>query len=155
MSAHVSSLIHVSFWLPYLDIQTERKDLLQLMLDASQVSPQLEEGHVLINSVEVLMAGHETTSSALTFASYLLALSPKVQDKLAEEVSSYLQENPVSPHQCPNSVEILLVINFSSLLLLLSQSTRPRMKQHRKWSTLTWSSKRHCECTLPEACKCH
>ena len=114
MSAHVSSLIHVSFWLPYLGIQTERKDLLQLMLDASQVSPQLEEGHVLINSLGVLLAGHETTSSALTFASYLLALNPKVQDKLAEEVSSYLQENPVSPHQCPNSVEVHLVINFSS-----------------------------------------
>ena len=75
----------------------QRKDLLQLMLDASQVSgSQLEEGHVLINSLGVLAAGHETTSSALSIASYLLALNPEVQEKLAEEVSNYLQENPVS-----------------------------------------------------------
>lgn len=82
-----------------MGVQTERQDLLQLMLDASQVNPQLEEGHVLINSLGVLLAGHETTSSALTFTSYLLALNPEVQEKLAEEVSSYIQENPVSPHQ--------------------------------------------------------
>ena len=95
------------------------------MLDASQVSPQLEEGHVLINSVEVLMAGHETTSSALTFASYLLALNPKVQDKLAEEVSSYLQENPVSPHQCPTSMEVhLVMINFAP-------SPSPPLSKHK------------------------
>ena len=75
----------------------QRKDLLQLMLDTSQVSgSQLEEGHVLINSLGVLLAGHETTSSALSFTSYLLALNPEVQEKLAEEVVNYLRENPVS-----------------------------------------------------------
>ena len=78
-------------------LYVQRKDLLQLMLDASQVSgSQLEEGHVLINSLGVLAAGHETTSSALSIASYLLALNPEVQEKLAEEVVNYLQENPVS-----------------------------------------------------------
>ena len=75
----------------------QRKDLLQLMLDTSQVSgSHLEEGHVLIHSMGILLAGHETTSSALSFTSYLLALNPEVQDKLAEEVVNYLQENPVS-----------------------------------------------------------
>ena len=67
------------------------------MLDTSKVSgSQLEEGHVLVHSIGVLLAGHETTSSALSITSYLLALNPDVQEKLAEEVSSYLQENPVS-----------------------------------------------------------
>ena len=75
----------------------QRKDLLQLMLDTSQVSgSQLEEGHVLIHSMGILLAGHETTSSALSFISYLLALNPEVQEKLAKEVVNYLQENPVS-----------------------------------------------------------
>ena len=75
----------------------QRKDLLQLMLETSQVSgSQLEEGHVLIHSMGILLAGHETTSSALSFISYLLALNPEVQEKLAEEVVNYLQENPVS-----------------------------------------------------------
>ena len=67
------------------------------MLDASQASgSQLEEGHVLINAMGILLAGHDTTSSALSFASYLLAVNPEVQEKLAEEISSYLLENPVS-----------------------------------------------------------
>ena len=92
-------------------VHVQRRDLLQLMLDASKVSgSQLEEGHVLINSLAILVAGHETTSSALSITSYLLALNPEVQDKLAEEVSSYLQENPVSLY---HAVYSLLQLHFS------------------------------------------
>ena len=90
---HLSIVSLSSF--PFIYVQ--RKDLLQQMLDATQITgSQLEEGDILIQSMGLLLAGHETTSSALSFTSYLLALNPEVQEKLAEEVSNYLQENPVS-----------------------------------------------------------
>ena len=87
-------LLCLSLFIPF---HAQRKDLLQQMLDATQITgSQLEEGDILIQSMGLLLAGHETTSSALSFTSYLLALNPEVQEKLAEEVSNYLQENPVS-----------------------------------------------------------
>ena len=98
LSVHLSiNAVHASVECVSLIYFVQRKDLLQLMLDASQASgSQLEEGHVLINAMGILLAGHDTTSSALSFASYLLAVNPEVQEKLAEEISSYLLENPVS-----------------------------------------------------------
>ena len=94
VSAVDASFYCVSLFIPF---HVQRKDLLQQMLDATQITgSQLEEGDILIQSMGLLLAGHETTSSALSFTSYLLALNPEVQEKLAKEVGNYLRENPVS-----------------------------------------------------------
>ena len=137
MYLHMSSIlsvglsIHLSTYIPpavdasvycvflFFPFHVQRKDLLQQMLDATQVSgSQLEEGHVLIHSMGVLLAGHETTSNALSFISYLLALNPEVQEKLAEEVVNYLQENPVSSksvHVVSHEICLLQLLHRSSL----------------------------------------
>ena len=151
---HDEFTLTVSVYLPACQSSyVQRKDLLQLMLDASQDGDsQLEEGHVLINSLSVLFAGHETTSSALSFTSYLLALNPEVQEKLAQEVSSYLQENPVSL-SCSVFSPATIALQLTTLSSI-PQRTRHCMRQLRSWSTLTMWFKRPCGCTLLEHCKC-
>ena len=54
-----------------------------------------QDGHVAANGNLLILAGHETTASALALTSYLLALHPEVQERLAEEIDNYRQEHPV------------------------------------------------------------
>ena len=71
-------------------------DLLQLLVDANCSSDNaLEDGTVVAHAVSFLLAGYETTSSTVTYMSYLLALNPDIQERLANEIHSYLQEHPV------------------------------------------------------------
>ena len=76
----------------------QRKDLLQLMIDASDNETQegLEKGEIIADSVGFMLAGYETTSTVLAFATYLLAANPEVQERLANEIHEYFEENPVS-----------------------------------------------------------
>ena len=76
----------------------QRKDLLQLMIDASDSETQkgLEKGEIIADSVGFILAGYETTSTTLAFATYLLATNPEAQERLANEIHDYLELNPVS-----------------------------------------------------------
>ena len=66
------------------------------MIDANSSSgTALEDGAIVAHSIGFLLAGYETTSNAVTFMSYLLALNPDVQERLANEIHSYLQDHPV------------------------------------------------------------
>jgi len=70
----------------------EKPDLLDLLLSASDP----ESGRVLNpreltdNVVTLATAGHETTTLALTFALYLLALHPEAQERAAAEACQVL-----------------------------------------------------------------
>ena len=68
------------------------------MVDASDSETQerLETGDIVAESVGFILAGYETTSTTLAFATYLLATHPEVQERLANEIHEYLEENPVS-----------------------------------------------------------
>ena len=68
------------------------------MIDASDGETQkgLERGAIVADSVGFILAGYETTSTALTFATYLLAANPEAQERLANEIHEYFAENPVS-----------------------------------------------------------
>ena len=92
------------------------KDLLQLMVDATGEEDERNEGQggecpanklrktkgvmtdaeVFANAIGFLGAGNETTATALSFASYLLALHPDVQEKLQSDIDDYFEEKPVS-----------------------------------------------------------
>ena len=75
------------------------KDLLQLMLDATEESDsnkRLTSEQIAGFSVEFLLAGYETTATTLTYTTYLLAMNPDVQEKLQAEIDQFFEENPVS-----------------------------------------------------------
>ena len=73
------------------------KSILKQMAAASRAAKLdcFQAGHVTANANLLILAGHETTASALTYTSHLLALHPEVQERLAEEIDNYRQEYPV------------------------------------------------------------
>lgn len=75
--------------------QYKRTDLLQLMIDAcdEETKSGLTNGEIVADCVEFLLAGYETTGSALTFTTHLLATHQDVQERLAAEIQEYFVEN--------------------------------------------------------------
>ena len=66
-----------------------------MMLDSANAK-KMKDSHVIALGIDVLLAGHETTTSSLSFSSFLLATNPEVQEKLISEIEEYFAENPVS-----------------------------------------------------------
>ncbi|XP_076416767.1 cytochrome P450 3A4-like isoform X2 [Peromyscus maniculatus bairdii] len=75
--------------------QEHRVDFLQLMMN-SQNSKDMEsykslsDLEILAKSITFFFAGYETTSTTLTFITYLLATHPNVQEKLQHEIDAVL-----------------------------------------------------------------
>ena len=92
--------IHKDMWHYHLlNLQIERKDMLELMLKAEikdsegkQVS-KLSEDEVLAQSFVFILAGYETTSNTLSYVTYCLALNPEVQEKLIKEIDDAVGDN--------------------------------------------------------------
>jgi cytochrome P450 family 135 len=64
-------------------------DMLEMLLDAHRPDGQpMSDQELRDNLVSVIIAGHETTASALAWAVQLLAHNPAVQDRLASEIAS-------------------------------------------------------------------
>ena len=59
-------------------------------------------------SVGFMLAGYETTSNALGFTSYLLALNPDKQDKLCADIDAYYEENEVLAQSFGNEYQVQL-----------------------------------------------
>lgn len=77
----------------------QRKDLLELMLraevtdkDGKHVS-KLSDDEVLAQSFTFILAGYETTSNALAYTTYCLAMNSEVQDKLIKEIDEAVGDN--------------------------------------------------------------
>ena len=47
---------------------------------------KLTDGEVISQSFTFILAGYETTSNALAYTTYCLALNPEVQEKLFKEI---------------------------------------------------------------------
>src|ERR1700758_4734958 len=88
-------------------IQRRRKeapghDLLQILMDA-----RYSDGHgmsdelVLSESMQLLVAGHETSSNALSWLLYLLSSRPDCVDRVREEFDSVLGDRPLSYTDVP------------------------------------------------------
>lgn len=79
-----------------------RNDLLTFLLRA-----QDDEGHGMDDAqlrdeaLTLLLAGHETTASGLSWALYLLALHPQVQDRARQEVTEVLGGSVPGPSDVP------------------------------------------------------
>ncbi|XP_067037448.1 cytochrome P450 3A8-like [Acropora muricata] len=68
--------------------KNDRKDMLQLMLDAKEEtgSEKIDNEDIQAQTLVFLLAGYETSSTTLGFVSYHLALDTQVQDKLRDEI---------------------------------------------------------------------
>ncbi len=67
-----------------------RNDFLGLLLSGTKLYSPLNRQAILDESVTMLLAGHETTTSALVWSLYLLARHPQQADALADELTSAL-----------------------------------------------------------------
>jgi cytochrome P450 len=84
-----------------------RDDFLGLMLSAANGHHPGLDRHAIINeSVTLLLAGHETTASALVWSLYLLARHPQIADVLAADLASCLHGEAPS-HADLDSLESL------------------------------------------------
>jgi cytochrome P450 len=77
-------------------------DLLQILMDA-----RYSDGHgmsddlVLSESMQLLVAGHETSSNALSWLIYLLSSRPDCVDRVRQEFDSVLGDKPLSYSDVP------------------------------------------------------
>ncbi|ADW70681.1 cytochrome P450 [Granulicella tundricola MP5ACTX9] len=82
---------------------TDRGDLLSMLLNATEPEGDGSEASGMTDQqlhdecVTVILAGHETTANALSFALHLIAHDPAVQERLHEESTRVLgNRNPVA-----------------------------------------------------------
>ena len=71
-----------------------KDDLLGRLITAKtpEGQPAMSEQQLIDECVTLFAAGHETTANALTFTLWLLALHPRVQERLADELRSVLPD---------------------------------------------------------------
>jgi cytochrome P450 len=82
----------------------DRGDLLSMLLaatdpeDATAASNKMTDQQIHDECVTILLAGHETTANALSFALYLLATHPEAQEQLHDEAIAVLgpDRNPTA-----------------------------------------------------------
>ncbi|XP_020604908.1 cytochrome P450 3A8-like [Orbicella faveolata] len=77
----------------------QRKDMLQLMLDAKEETGggKVDNDDILAQSLVFLLAGYETSSTTLGFVCYHLATDTHVQDKLRDEIDRMWPGDEMSP----------------------------------------------------------
>ncbi|XP_070268718.1 cytochrome P450 3A12-like [Myotis yumanensis] len=104
------------------DKQKHRVDLLQLMIN-SQNSKETDSHKALTDlelvaqSIIFLFAGYETTSSSLSFLTYLLATHPDVQQKLHKEIDATFPNKATPTYDALAQMEYLDMVMNESLRL--------------------------------------
>lgn len=97
--------------------EKQRVDFLQLMINSQ--NSNIKESHKALSDLEIvaqsvifIFAGYETTSSALSFALYLLATHPDVQKKLQDEIDAALPNKALPTYDALVQMECLdMVVN--------------------------------------------
>jgi cytochrome P450 len=78
-------------------------DMLSLLLDArdEETGQSMTDKQIHDELITLLIAGHETTAVALTWALYLLALHPQVEQRMLAELDDVLSGQPPSAADYP------------------------------------------------------
>ena len=77
-------------------------DLLQTLMDARYTDGEgMSDELVLSESMQLLVAGHETSSNALSWLLYLLSSRPDCLEKMRQEFDSVLGDEPLSHGHVP------------------------------------------------------
>lgn len=74
------------------------RDIMSLLLDRGELSPDEVKTEVLT----LVLAGHETTANALTWAWYLLSQNPDAERALHTDVGAVLGDRPATIDDLPN-----------------------------------------------------
>lgn len=73
------------------DIEPKHLDMMSMLLDAKyEDGSRMDDQLVMDELINLFVAGHETTSNALTWSIYLLTQNPVIQQKLHEELDQVL-----------------------------------------------------------------
>jgi cytochrome P450 len=93
-------------------VAEQRDDLLSMLLLAHDEDDGsgMTDAQVRDELMTILLAGHETTANALSWAFYLLAKHPEVRDRLEAELSAVLGERPptyADLRSLPYSLQVL------------------------------------------------
>ncbi|KAJ2964876.1 hypothetical protein NQZ79_g334 [Umbelopsis isabellina] len=101
--------------------ENPEKDLLTLMIEAGQDDPSqaLNNEELRENLSIFFIAGHDTTSNALSFALYWLAVNPDIQKKAREEVIGIIGDgaDTVYPTEAQTS-------EFKYLFMIMKETLR-------------------------------
>jgi len=82
--------------------QASGHDLLQTLMDARYTDGEgMSDELVLSESMQLLVAGHETSSNALSWLLYLLSSRPDCLEKMRQEFDSVLGDEPLSHTHVP------------------------------------------------------
>jgi cytochrome P450 len=82
--------------------QARGQDLLQTLMDARYTDGEgMSDELILSESMQLLVAGHETSSNALSWLLYLLSSRPDCLERLRQEFDSVLGEAPLSYGDVP------------------------------------------------------
>ena len=73
----------------------EGQDLLSILLAAADQDAGMTDRQILVESMQILVAGHETSSNALTWTLYLLSLNPDVLSAARAECRAVIGERPL------------------------------------------------------------
>ncbi len=99
-------------------LPTQNKDLLDLMLQSTYEDGSVMNENQLLDEILILfIAGHETTSNALTFTIQLIAQDKQVKSKIDEEIKTIsLNENIELREILSSSTYLSAVLNESMRL---------------------------------------
>jgi cytochrome P450 len=90
----------------------EANDLLSMLMSAQdeETGEGMDNKQLRDEAFALMVAGHETSALALTWAWYLLATNPEVEEKLQEELASVLNGRPPTVDDLPNLRYTMMII---------------------------------------------
>jgi cytochrome P450 len=91
---------------------TGSMDFLKVLIETpyADTGEPMTEGQVLVESLQMLVAGNETSSNALTWIFYLLARHPEHMSQVRDEVDRVIGDKPVdfeSLHQLEHTMQVI------------------------------------------------
>ncbi|XP_078723533.1 cytochrome P450 3A24-like [Lampetra fluviatilis] len=115
-----------------------RVDFLQLMVDV-QLSKSMQNGanphsdkyltdsELEAQAILFLLAGYETSSTAITFVAYCLACNPDVQTKVQQEIDRFLPNDTLPSYEILKQMEYLDMVVSESLRMYPPTSRTDRV----------------------------
>ncbi|CAK8684876.1 unnamed protein product [Clavelina lepadiformis] len=115
----------------------QRVDLMQLMLNVKVSEEDVKNGatkgmtlnEIIGNSMIMMLAGYETTKSALVFLAYNLAAHKDVQEKLQQEIEETIKEHGGLTYDGINNMKYLTMCINESLRLYTPVARNARIAE--------------------------